>query len=80
MGAEQARYTAELFECFRKDLGEMSEMQLFGYLKSRPLVGCTAEQVLAELEKKDQLTVHFDSDLPPGSYVEVRIRRVPSGQ
>lgn len=78
MDAEQARYTAELFDCFKEDLGEMSEMQLFGYLKSRSLVNCTAEQVLEELEEKEQVTVHFHSDLPPGKYVEVRIRRLPS--
>lgn len=76
MVTEQDRYTVELFDYFKNDLGEMTEMKLYGYLKSRPLLDFTPEQVLAKLVEKDEVTVHFEMPLNPGKVADVNIRRV----
>ena len=60
---EMNRYNVKLFEVFENDLGEMAESHLYGYLKNRPLIGCTAEEVLARLQKETEVRVCFASVL-----------------
>ncbi len=72
------RYAVKLIDTFRDDMGEMPEMQLFGYLKNRLLVDCTAEQVLEELTGKDEITVRFRSNLVSGKVTDVNIRKTRS--
>jgi hypothetical protein len=76
MSATEGRYAVELMETLVNDLGEMSETQLFGYLRNRLLLDHTPEQVLSELAEKDQITVRFGSNLAPGKITIVRIRKV----
>ncbi|MGH9530957.1 MAG: hypothetical protein ACRD2Q_01095 [Terriglobales bacterium] len=80
MVTTEHRYRVELSNTFTNDLGEMSEMQLLGYLKNRPLLGRTAEEVLSELEQKDSVTVNFEPPLASHKPTVVKIHRISMNQ
>jgi len=57
------KYSVKLVNSSTNDLGEMTQMQLFAYLKARPLLDVTAEEVIDNLKVGDQITVQFQGVL-----------------
>lgn len=73
--SEETKYRVVLFQgpAPPDDLGEMTETELYGYLRSRTgLGGSEAEAVLSELGQKGSATVHFDGPLGLKSRLEIR--------
>jgi hypothetical protein len=55
----------------RNDLSPMTEQNLYGYLRCRPLqADLTAEEVLAYLERNGSATVYFE---PPAIPLRTRV-------
>ncbi len=54
------------------DLGEMTETEMYGYVRTRLGSMDEAEAVLRELKKKGTATIYFDSPLNPKIRVEIR--------
>jgi len=67
----QDSYRVVLYEpTAPNELGEMTEMQLYGFLGTR-LSEDTAHALLDELEKKGAVTTYFDHPLKPRTRVEI---------
>ena len=54
------------------DLGEMTETELYGYVRTRLGSMDTAEAVIAELEEKGEATTYFEPPLGPKIRVEIQ--------
>lgn len=57
------KYSVNVVNSSTNDLGEMTQMQLFAYLKVRPLMDVTPEEVIDDLKVGDKITVHFQGVL-----------------
>ncbi len=54
------KYSVKLsFDTFTNGLGEMTRMELYSYLKNRPLLDVTPERMIDSLRVGHQTTVHF---------------------
>jgi hypothetical protein len=59
-----------------ENLGNMMETQLYGWLQNRPLLGCSATEVLASLQTSDNLTVWFENLFRLDKPIRVMIQRL----
>jgi hypothetical protein len=65
MTQTQQRYSVKVMGAFVNEVGEMSEMQLFGYLNNRLPIGYDPEEVLEELTRNGEATIPIGSPLGP---------------